>query len=93
MLKRDEICDRTAKTYLSGMRIVSTYNSHKEFKEVKNVGASIKKLQNGDFLNCVILNIRIQHIYKWTRTKQHRCENLKYRTDLPKFSTHNTCYL
>jgi hypothetical protein len=85
MLKRDEICDRTAKTYLSGMRNVPTYHSLTEFKEVKNVSGFIKKLQTGDLLNCVILNTKTQHIYEWTRCKQHRCENLKYRTDLPTF--------
>jgi hypothetical protein len=50
-----------------------------EFIEVKNGSGFITKLQIGVFLNCVILKIKTTRIYKWTRCKQHRCENLKYR--------------
>ena len=42
------------------MQNVPTYNSHTEFKEMKNVGGFIKKLQTGDFLNFVILNIKVK---------------------------------
>jgi len=81
MLKRDETCDRTAKIYLAGMRNVPTYRIQRgeECRCVHQKAANWGLLQLGDsaYKDATYLQM--------DRCKQHRCENLKYRTDLPTF--------
>jgi hypothetical protein len=57
-----------------------------------SVGSS-RSCKIGVFLNCVILKIKAQRLYKWTSCKQHRCENLKYRWTYHLFHTQHQLYI